>query len=82
VVPTILRWRGFRCFFYSNEGGEPPYVHVRTASGEVKIWLTDLTVAASVQLPPNELASAKRLVAENREALLEAWHDYFGNRRL
>jgi uncharacterized protein DUF4160 len=26
-MPTILRWKGFRFFFFSNEGDEPPHVH-------------------------------------------------------
>ncbi|MFM9947502.1 MAG: DUF4160 domain-containing protein [Saprospiraceae bacterium] len=27
-MPTILKWLGFRFFFYSNEGNEPPHVHI------------------------------------------------------
>ncbi|WP_291603203.1 DUF4160 domain-containing protein [Bradyrhizobium sp.] len=30
-MPTVLRWRSYRAFFYSNEGNEPPHVHVRSA---------------------------------------------------
>jgi hypothetical protein len=28
-MPTILRWGPYRTFFYSNERGEPPHIHVR-----------------------------------------------------
>jgi hypothetical protein len=27
-VPTIFRWKGYRFHFYSDEGQEPPHVHV------------------------------------------------------
>jgi hypothetical protein len=40
-MPTVLRWGGYRAFFYSNEGGEPAHVHVRTGNKEAKIWLRD-----------------------------------------
>lgn len=32
-MPTILLWRGHRFFFYSNEGSEPPHVHVARRRG-------------------------------------------------
>ena len=38
-MPTVLRWAGYPAFFYSNEGGEPPRVHVRSGDREAKIWL-------------------------------------------
>jgi hypothetical protein len=28
-MPAVQRWGPYRAFFYSNEGGEPPHVHVR-----------------------------------------------------
>jgi len=27
-MPTVLRWGPYRAFFYSNERGEPPHIHV------------------------------------------------------
>src|SRR3989442_1801226 len=30
-MPTLLRVEGFRFFFFSNEGQEPPHVHVSKA---------------------------------------------------
>ena len=29
-----------RFFFYSNEGSEPPHVHVESGDGTAKLWLT------------------------------------------
>jgi hypothetical protein len=27
-MPTVLKSGGYRLFFYSGDGGEPPHVHV------------------------------------------------------
>ena len=39
-------WRGRlnadrAAFFYSNERGEPPHIHVRSGDFEAKFWLHD-----------------------------------------
>jgi Domain of unknown function (DUF4160) len=38
-MPTILLLRGWRVYFYSNEGKEPLHVHARKAESECKFWL-------------------------------------------
>lgn len=39
-MPVILRFKGYKFFFYSNEGNplEPAHIHVRSAEGEAKFW--------------------------------------------
>ncbi len=32
-MPTVLRIRGYRFFFFSLEGNEPPHIHVEQAEG-------------------------------------------------
>ena len=27
-MPTVLRWNGYRFYFFSNERGEPAHMHV------------------------------------------------------
>ncbi len=47
---VVFRYKGFRFFFYSNEGSprEPVHVHVRAASSEAKLWLEpEIRVATS-----------------------------------
>ncbi|MCK1358467.1 DUF4160 domain-containing protein [Bradyrhizobium sp. 199] len=55
-MPTVLRWGPYRAFFYSNEGNEPPHVHVRAANCEAKFWLHDLDVAVNAGFPAHETA--------------------------
>ncbi len=37
-MPTVLRLLGFRFFFYSEEGNEPPHIHVEKGSARGKYW--------------------------------------------
>jgi len=39
-VPTLLEVEGFRFYFFSLEGNEPPHVHVRKGGGKAKLWLS------------------------------------------
>jgi hypothetical protein len=78
VMPTILRNGRWRFFFYSNEGSEPPHVHVESADGEAKYWLTPVALVGSSRLKPRELRDLEWFVRLNRKFLLEAWNDFFG----
>jgi len=80
-MPTLLHWNGYRFFFYSADGGEPPHIHVSRAEQEAKIWLNDLTVAINFGYSPRELSEIVRKARDQREAFLEAWNDHFANRR-
>lgn len=78
LMPTILRHGRWRIFFYSNEGSEPAHVHVESAGGTAKLWLTPVALIRSNRLKPSELREVERLVRLNRKVLLEAWDDFFG----
>jgi hypothetical protein len=58
-MPTVLRWGPYRAFFYPNERGEPPHIHVRSGDFEAKFWLHDLSVAvnAGFPAPSSEIAT-------------------------
>jgi hypothetical protein len=36
-MPTLLRWKGYRFFFYSADGWEPAHIHVAKDGKETKI---------------------------------------------
>ena len=76
-MPTV-RWIGSaRFFFYSNEGTEPPHIHVEQAEAVAKFWLEPVSLASSIRFRGHELRRLERLVAERRQEFLEAWHDFF-----
>jgi len=76
-MPTILRIAGYRFYFYSHEPNEPPHVHVDKAGSTIKVWLENLEVAKSRGFRNKERAAILARVEEHREAMLEAWHEYF-----
>jgi hypothetical protein len=77
-VPTVLRWRGYRFYFFSNEGQEPPHVHVDHAGLTAKFWLIEVRLARNIGYSDRQLAELSSKIAEERVRFLEVWRDYFG----
>jgi hypothetical protein len=81
-MPVVFRYRGFRFFFYSNEGTppEPIHIHVGKDGLEAKFWVVpEVSVAYNEGYDARTLRELLGVVADNRERIIEAWHDYFGN---
>ena len=79
-MPTLLRWNGYRFFFYSADGSEPAHVHVVKDDKEAKLWLNDLGVPINFGYSAREMNEILRAAREHRDAFREAWDDYFANR--
>lgn len=77
-MPTVLRWNGYRFYFFSNEGTEPPHIHVDKAGATAKFWLTEVGLARNVGFSNREIAELSAKVSAEREAFLENWNGYFG----
>ncbi len=75
-MPTIRRIGSAR-FFFSNEGAEPPQIHIEQAGAVAKFWLEPVSLASSSRFPGHELRRLERLVTKHRDEFLEAWHDFF-----
>jgi hypothetical protein len=78
-MPTVLRWQGYRFFFYSADGREPPHVHVAKDGKEAKIWLGDLVLALNMGYSAKELNAILTKVRDERESFLEDWRDHFAD---
>jgi hypothetical protein len=76
-MPTVLRIGPYRFFFYSNEGHEPPHIHVESADGEAKFWLQPPERARSFGLGRSDLRRVRDIVEANRELFLAKWDEYF-----
>jgi hypothetical protein len=46
-MPTVLRVGPYRFAFFSNEGREPPHIHVKAAGDEAKSWLDPVQLEAN-----------------------------------
>ncbi len=76
-MPTVLRIGGWRFFFYSNEGEEPPHIHVRAADKEAKFWLNPVELATNYGYNVRELNQIEQLVHDYCDQLSEAWNEHF-----
>ena len=82
-MPTIFRERGFRFFFYSNEGSprEPVHVHVEKDDVEAKFWLIpDVRVAYNEGYDARVLRELLGTVQRSRLRIERAWNEHFGSR--
>ncbi len=79
-MPTVLRWNGYRFYFFSNEGFEPPHIHIDKAGCSAKFWLRPVAAARNIGYSAKEMAELTRKVEEERAAFLEAWNGFFSRR--
>ncbi len=78
-MPTILKIGPYRFFFYSNERGEPPHIHVQRERFLAKFWLNPVALAGSKRFASHELRTIQKHVDENREIFLEAWNEHISS---
>jgi len=78
-VPTVLRTGGYRFFFYSNENGEPPHIHVQRERLLAKFWLKPVSLAGSSGFAAPELNKLLGLVEAHQQIFVEAWNEFFGS---
>ena len=80
-MPVVFRYKGYRFFFYSNEGDplEPLHVHVRKAESVAKFWLEPQPgVAEAYGLTSHELRELLEVAIENTELIRRYWNEHFG----
>ena len=77
-MPTVMTVSGFRFFFYSMEGSEPPHIHVERDQSTAKFWLDPVQLARSRGFRSHELNRMRALVIEHRITFKEAWDGHFG----
>ena len=75
-MPTVLRSGPYRFYFYSNERGEPPHIHVQRERFLAKFWLEPVSLAGSRRFRSHELRLIQRIVDGHIEQLLEAWNEH------
>ena len=77
-MPTVLRAGRYRFFFFSNEGKEPPHMHVKAGSEEAKFWLDPIELVVNHGFNGRELSDIRWLIEEHQGDLLEAWNEHLG----
>jgi hypothetical protein len=77
-MPTILHVGRYRFHFFSNEGEEPPHIHVKAGEDQAKFWLEPIQLASNYGFKGRELSEIARIVQRHREEFLEAWNEHLG----
>ena len=77
-MPTIFRILGFRFFFYSNEGTEPPHVHVEKGDSQGKVWLDPLEESDLSNFKSKEQRKILDITKENQSTFKSKWYGFFG----
>jgi Domain of unknown function (DUF4160) len=75
-MPLVLRVKGYRFFFFSSEGQEPPHIHVEQAERYAKFLPKPVALARSRGFRTGEIAEIQRIVEEHRALFEERWHEH------
>ncbi len=75
-MPTILRIKGFRFFFYSNDH-TPIHIHVEKDNKTAKFYLNPVELERSRGFNAKEIKELRKLVNDNFELFKNKWNEYF-----
>ncbi len=78
-MPTVLKIGPYRFYFYSNERGEPPHIHVQRERFLAKFWLNPVALASSKRFASHELRTIQKHVKVSKEIFLEAWNEHISS---
>ncbi len=79
-MPVVFRYKGYRFFFYSNEGDplEPLHIHVRKGEAVAKFWLEpEPAVASNYALSSSELSELLEIAIDNKQKIRRFWDEHF-----
>ena len=79
-MPTILQVRGWRLFFYADEGNEPAHIHAQKGDAECKVWLLvetfDIDFAWEHGLTPRLRRELRRILFEHFDLIVDEWERF------
>ena len=78
MSPTILRIKGYRFYFLSNEENRM-HIHIECADGEAKFWIEPMvSLATYCKLDSRKLREIAMIVEEHKHEIVKEWKRYFG----
>jgi len=75
----VLRVGRYRFSFFSNQGTEPPHIHVNAAGDQAKFWLNLVELERNHGFNVRELNQMLGIITQHQQELLEAWNEYFAD---
>ena len=77
-MPEVFREGGYRFFFFSLEGTEPPHIHVESAEKYAKFWLIPIALVESRRMNSTELTKVRKIIEKQRNEIINKWNEHFG----
>lgn len=78
-MPTVLRKKGFRFYFFFADEFEPPHIHIEKGGSACKFWLQPLALSRNEGFRQHELNEIYRIIEGHHGYLLEQWRARFGH---
>ena len=77
---TILREKGYRFFFYTNEH-LPIHIHIEKENKTAKFNLEPfIEMVYTRKFNASEISEMRKIIIENKEQLINKWNEYFNNK--
>jgi len=78
MSPTVLKYKGFRFFFFSAEE-KRMHIHIVSNGAEAKFWIEpNIEMAINNGFSVIEINELRRIVKENETKIRTSWNDHFG----
>jgi len=79
-LPTVLLKKGWRFFFFSNEGNEPIHIHVVKGEKSCKYFLDESNIEIKMAFQRNmkvrDIREVKEIIFENFNYIIEQWKEF------
>jgi hypothetical protein len=79
-MPTILRYKNYRLFFFSRENSEPIHVHIEKDDKYAKFWVEPITLSKSFGFRSDELSEIRQIIESNIVLIKTKWDEHFNNK--
>jgi len=77
-MPVVFEQEGYRFFFYSNDH-TPIHIHVQRGDGEAVFNVEgEIALRESQGLKVKELSRAQELAEQNKDTIIQKWHEHLG----
>jgi len=79
-MPTIILCKGWRVYFFANEGNEPIHVHCKKGKAICKFWILvheyDVKKAYVRYMTKREEREIRKILFDHFEEIVEAWEKF------
>ncbi len=78
MTPVVLRFKGYKFYFFSNENDEPIHVHINKAEKNGKVWLEpNIQIEYFYGFSAKEIKDILEVIEANLKELKFRWNEHF-----